>query len=87
MEEGKRLPAPRWMESNLTLCARLLKPLREASKKITIEDRKGSFNGKINKRTFNIIMVTKENALPLDLENVKPAKVIKYSGKKISVRL
>ncbi len=32
-------------------------------------------------------MVTKENALPLDLENVKPAKVIKYSGKKISVRL
>lgn len=56
-------------------------------KKITIEDRKGSFNGMINKRTFNIIMVTKENALPLDLENVKPAKVIKYSGKKISVRL
>jgi alpha-D-xyloside xylohydrolase len=59
----------------------------EASKKITIEDRKGSFNGMLSKRTFNIILVTKENALPLDLENVKPAKVIKYSGKKISVRL
>ncbi len=59
----------------------------EASKKITIADRKGGFTGMLSKRTFNIIMVTKENALPLDLENVKPVKVIKYSGKKITVQL
>jgi alpha-D-xyloside xylohydrolase len=59
----------------------------EASKKITIEDRKGSFNGMLSKRTFNIILVTKENALPFNLENVKSVKVLKYSGRKISESL
>ncbi|MCW3092555.1 MAG: hypothetical protein JWP81_3624 [Ferruginibacter sp.] len=59
----------------------------EAAKTITINERKGSFTGMQVKRTFNIILVTKDAPLPLDLENIKPAAVLKYYGKKINSNL
>ncbi len=54
-------------------------------KSLTIADRKGSFDGMLQSRTFNIILVDKDNAKPFNL-NEKGIEV-KYSGKKVVIRL
>ena len=54
--------------------------------KLTIEKRIGTFKGMLEKRTFNIIYVNKENATSFDLKNQKGKKV-QYDGKKISIKL
>jgi alpha-D-xyloside xylohydrolase len=59
----------------------------EAAKIVTIENRKGSFKGMLNNRTFKIILVTKDKPSPLDLQNIAAQKIVKYSGKKMSVSL
>ena len=59
----------------------------EAANKLTIEDRKGNFDGMLQHRTFNIIKVSKNNPVALDLDNVKPIETINYTGKKIMVSL
>ncbi|CAN5527449.1 hypothetical protein BH11BAC5_BH11BAC5_20690 [soil metagenome] len=56
----------------------------EATKTVSIENRKGSFKGMLNNRTFKIILVTKDKPLPLDLPNIAAQKIVKYSGKKMS---
>ena len=59
----------------------------DGTKMLTVEERKGEFTGMMKKRTFNIIVVSKNNPVPFSLDNIKPAKSLKYSGKKIAVVL
>ena len=58
----------------------------DASKTITIGQRKGSFNGMLKQRRFNVVLVTKEEGKALNLDNPE-GTLVTYSGKSISVKL
>lgn len=57
----------------------------EASKSLAIGDRKGSFNGMLNERAFNVVFVDKQNPRPFDLAT--QGTVVKYTGIKQIVKL
>lgn len=57
----------------------------DATKTLTIGDRKGSFNGMLSSRTFNIIVVSDQNGGASTA--VKFTKTIKYNGKAKSIKL
>ena len=57
----------------------------DASKTLTIGNREGSFNGMLNSRTFNIIVVSDQNGGASAA--VKYTKTIKYNGKAKSIEL
>jgi alpha-D-xyloside xylohydrolase len=58
----------------------------EATHTLSIENRVGVFNGMLEKRTFNIVYVNKQNATSFDLKNQK-GKAVVYVGKKITIKL
>ncbi len=57
----------------------------DASKTLTIEDRKGQFKGMLGKRKFNIVMVSQKNGTSIDNQTIN--KSINYNGHKLSVKL
>ncbi|MBO4485872.1 MAG: glycoside hydrolase family 31 protein, partial [Prevotella sp.] len=58
----------------------------DAAKTVTFGARQGKFPGMLQKRRFNVVLVTKDSQLPLDLEN--PAgKLVEYSGKPVKIAL
>lgn len=58
----------------------------DSSKTLTIGKRDGSFNGMLNKRRFNVVVVSKAKNKSLNLVNPK-GKMIEYTGKKITIKL
>ncbi|AEV98724.1 alpha-xylosidase [Niastella koreensis] len=58
----------------------------EATKTITIDDRKGSFNGMLQNRTFHINVITTKEPKSLNLE-VRGDKEVLYDGKKAVIKL
>jgi alpha-D-xyloside xylohydrolase len=56
----------------------------EATKTITIGDRKGSFNGMLQKRIFRINIISPNNAKYLDFDGGD--KEVTYEGKKITIK-
>ncbi len=54
----------------------------DTNKSVTISDRKGEFAGMLKNRNFRIVLVNEKTGIGMD-EAIKPAKKIKYSGKKI----
>ncbi|WP_244950851.1 glycoside hydrolase family 31 protein [Pedobacter suwonensis] len=57
----------------------------DATKTLTVEDRKGEFKGMLGQRKFNIVMVSRQNGTGID--NQKINKSFMYSGRKLSVKL
>ncbi|MFD2284961.1 TIM-barrel domain-containing protein [Pedobacter petrophilus] len=57
----------------------------ESGKTLTIADRKGSFQGMLQNRTFNIIRITPNKAKPLDF-NQTPEKTLRYNGKQMMAK-
>jgi alpha-D-xyloside xylohydrolase len=57
----------------------------EATKTVTICDRKGSFNGMLQKRIFRINIISKNKAKSLDFD--ASDKEVTYEGRKITVRI
>lgn len=57
----------------------------DASKNLTIEDRKGRFKDMLGKRKFNIVMVSKQNGINIDNQTIN--KSVNYNGRKLSVKL
>jgi alpha-D-xyloside xylohydrolase len=57
----------------------------QATKTLTIDDRKGTFPGMLAKRKFKVVWLAKDRAVPL---NFDPAnfETINYDGKKISIK-
>jgi alpha-D-xyloside xylohydrolase len=53
---------------------------------VTIGDRKGQFSGMLQDRRFNVVLITPSQSRTLDL-NQPQGKMVKYSGKKIIVKL
>jgi alpha-D-xyloside xylohydrolase len=58
----------------------------EATKTITVGDRKGSFNGMLSKRVFRINIITPGRSKGLDFD-AKCDKAIAHEGKKITIKL
>ena len=58
----------------------------DAAKKVTFGARKGSFNGMLKNRRFNVVLISKDAAKPLNLENPE-GKMVQYNGKAVSVQL
>ncbi|THU40131.1 DUF5110 domain-containing protein [Niastella caeni] len=57
----------------------------EATKKVTVGDRKGTFNGMLQKRTFRINLITQDRTKRLDMNTYD--KELLYDGKKTEVKL
>ena len=58
----------------------------DAKKTLTIADRKGTFPGMIDNRTFNLVLVGNGNGIGDKLSS-QVNKTINYSGKKMSISL
>jgi len=58
----------------------------EATKTITVGDRRGSFKGMLSKRTFRINLITTKKAKDLDFES-KCDKEVFYEGKKLLIKI
>jgi alpha-D-xyloside xylohydrolase len=58
----------------------------ENAKKLTIGQRKGSFNGMLKNRRFNVVVVSKDKARQLNLD-APEGKMVNYQGKAVTVNL
>ena len=58
----------------------------DATKIISFGARKGQFNGMLKNRRFNVVLITKDNPTPLNLDNPE-GKMVQYNGKAISTKL
>lgn len=59
----------------------------DARKQVTIGARKGSFDGMLQKRRFNIILVDQKKLQGVNLAKSPKGKVVKYSGQAMTVKL
>lgn len=60
----------------------------DAKKKLTISERKGEFPGMLKSRTFNVILHTPGmTTATLNPDDTSNAKVVRYTGKKVTVKL
>ncbi len=59
----------------------------DARKQVTIGARKGSFDGMLQKRRFNIILVDQKKQQGVNLAKSPKGKVVKYSGQAMTVNL
>ena len=58
----------------------------DASRIVTIGQRKGQFPGMLKQRRFNVVLITKDAPKPLDLDNPE-GQMVNYNGKAVSVQL
>jgi len=56
------------------------------SRTVTFGARQGQFPGMLKTRQFNVVLITKDAAKPLDLDHPE-GKLVEYSGKAVSVKL
>ena len=59
----------------------------DAQKTVTIAARKGSFDGMLQKRRFNIVLVSDNNQRGISLAKAPKGKMVKYAGKAVTVKL
>ena len=59
----------------------------DAQKTITIAARKGAFDGMLQKRRFNIVLVSDNNRQGISLAKAPKGKMVKYAGKAVTVKL
>ena len=58
----------------------------DASRTVSFSARKGSFSGMLKQRRFNIVLMTKDAAKPLNLDNPE-GTMVTYAGRALSVKL
>lgn len=58
----------------------------DADKTVKFGARKGSFNGMLKNRRFNIVLITKDAPKPLNLDNPQGI-MVQYNGKEVSVNI
>ena len=59
----------------------------DAQKTVTIAARKGAFDGMLQKRRFNIVLVCDNNQQGISLAKAPKGKMVKYAGKAVTVKL
>ena len=58
----------------------------EATRTVSFGARKGQFTGMLKNRRFNVVLITKDCAKPLNLDNPE-GKMVQYVGKATSIKL
>ena len=58
----------------------------DAERTVTFSKRKGSFEGMLKERRFNVVLIDKDNARPLNLDNPE-GTMIHYDGKEITTKI
>ena len=58
----------------------------DATRTVSFGARKGSFNGMLKQRRFNVVLITKDAPKPLDLDNPEGV-MVQYNGKEVRVTL
>ena len=58
----------------------------DASRTVTIGQRKGQFPGMLKQRRFNVVLVTKDAPKPLNLDSPE-GQMVNYNGKAVSIQL
>ena len=58
----------------------------DATRTVSFGKRNGQFPGMLKQRRFNVVLVTKDNARPLNLDNPE-GTLVQYNGKPVSVKL
>ena len=58
----------------------------DAAKTVTFGARKGQFPGMLKNRRFNVVLISADNARPLNLDNPE-GHMVQYSGKTVKVQL
>ena len=58
----------------------------DTTRTVSFSQRKGSFPGMLKNRRFNVVLITPDQARPLDLESPQ-GTMVEYNGKSISVKL
>ena len=58
----------------------------DASRTVTIGARKGSFPGMLKQRRFNVVLISKDAAKPLNLDNPE-GQLIDYNGKAVTCKI
>ena len=59
----------------------------DAQKTVTIGARKGSFDGMLQKRRFNVVLVNAAQGQGVRLDKAPKGKMVSYSGKQVVVKL
>ncbi len=59
----------------------------DAQKTLTIGARKGSFDGMLQKRRFNVVLVSGDNQQGISLAKAPKGKKVKYAGQKVTLKL
>ena len=59
----------------------------DAQKTLTIGARKGSFDGMLQKRRFNVVLVSGDNQQGISLAKAPKSKKVKYAGQAVTVKL
>ena len=59
----------------------------DAQKTLTIGVRKGSFDGMLQKRRFNVVLVSGDNQQGISLAKAPKGKKVKYAGQVVTVKL
>ena len=59
----------------------------DAQKTVTIGARKGSYDGMLQKRRFNVVLVSAQNAQGISLAKAPKGKMVKYAGQQVVVKL
>ena len=58
----------------------------DATRTVSFGTRKGSFNGMLKQRRFNVVLITKDAPRALNLDNPEGV-MVQYNGKQVSVKL
>jgi alpha-D-xyloside xylohydrolase len=58
----------------------------DATKTVSFGARKGSFNGMLKNRRFNVVLISQDAPKALNLDNPE-GTMVQYSGKAVSVQL
>lgn len=59
----------------------------DAQKTLTIGARKGSFDGMLQKRRFNVVLVSGDNQQGISLAKAPKGKKVKYAGREVTLKL
>ena len=58
----------------------------DAARSVTFSARQGQFPGMLQQRRFNVVLITKDAARPLNLDNPE-GKLVQYNGKAVTIQL
>ena len=85
-DNAKKIFVSTWIDNVGTGIVHMTGTYNEATKTLTIENREGSFNGMLARRTFRIVWINKNRPKEFNADQ-KTDTTVTYKGEKISVKM